>query len=168
MDLHLKFVDLHRQRDSELNQDHAGRGVWLAGEMIPLRFLCCQQKFHPTAAMEDHPLLLTIEFRGATKIVATQANIAYEELEDLVNALFLSAEDCAAGTRPLGLLLNADYFVTLRAACENLPVIASFGEVFQLLVSFPGVEDDNEPGTAVCLRPDSRGRFCSDCLFFKL
>lgn len=101
-------------------------------------------------SMADAPVVLVVTFRGRTKTIAAAADGDVAEVEDLLAALFLTDEECAAGIRPAGFALPADCYVSLPAACADLVTISSFGQPLRLLVAFPLGEGEAGSGEGCC------------------
>lgn len=97
------------------------------------------------------PVLLPISFRGISKTIGCPADAPFEELEDLLTALFLREEESVAGIRPAGFVLPEDVFVSLRAACADLQLLSASTQSIQLVVSFSQDTDEDEAGACMCL-----------------
>ncbi len=97
------------------------------------------------------PVLLPIAFRGIAKTIGCPADAPFEELEDLLTALFLREEESAAGIRPAGFVLpEDDVFVSLRTACADLQLLSASSQSIRLVVSFSQGTDEDEPGACCC------------------
>lgn len=120
--LHLKVWDLHRQWNAEFDEDHS-----------------------TLLATMEGPVLLNVSFRGRQRTLACGPETPYHEFEDALTALFLTTDESLAGWRPVGLGLQGDVFVSLPAACNDLPLLGALSQTFRLLVSFPfeASADDN-------------------------
>jgi hypothetical protein len=82
------------------------------------------------------PFVIKIQYRGIVKSIAAAVDTPVYELEDLLTALFLSSEDCVSGLAPVGFVVPPACFVSLKAACGDLGLLADAGDGVQLLVSF--------------------------------